>query len=158
MGFNLKNDAEAYSFKNFVKEMFFDSETNMVVISGVPGRENQRDARRQGARRHARRAGGILPSWLMSQSKKSINELAGSTARAVPGQPGAESLLEQDHQLHGQGGDRSSRWSARSSSTASIRGSGTATPIPGQSGGGFQLDDDNAQWFIRRVAQARAED
>ena len=39
MGFQLKNDAAAYGFKNFVKEMFFDSETMMVVISGVPGRE-----------------------------------------------------------------------------------------------------------------------
>ena len=43
MGFDLKNDAEAYGFKNFVKEMFFDSETSMVVISGVPNRENLRD-------------------------------------------------------------------------------------------------------------------
>ena len=43
MGFQLKNDAESYSFKNFVKEMFFDSDTMMVVISGVPGRENQKD-------------------------------------------------------------------------------------------------------------------
>ena len=59
MGFNLKNDAEAYSFKNFVKEMFFDCETSMVVISGVPGREIQRDGRRQSARRRerARRCG-----------------------------------------------------------------------------------------------------
>ena len=43
MGFQLKNDAEADGFKNFVKEMFFDSETMMVVISGVPGRELLRD-------------------------------------------------------------------------------------------------------------------
>src|SRR5581483_9711448 len=43
MGFNLKDDAEAYGFRNFVKEMFFDSETSMVVISGVPGKENLRD-------------------------------------------------------------------------------------------------------------------
>ena len=43
MGFQLKNDAAAYGFKNFVKEMFFDSETMMVVISGVPGREILRD-------------------------------------------------------------------------------------------------------------------
>ena len=44
MGFNLKEDAEAYSFKNFVKEMFFDSDTDMIVISGVPGKEKQKDA------------------------------------------------------------------------------------------------------------------
>ena len=43
MGFQLKNDVEAYSFPNFVKEMFFDSETEMVVISGVPGREINKD-------------------------------------------------------------------------------------------------------------------
>src|SRR4029077_7598315 len=39
MGFQLKNDADAYAFPNMVKEMFFDSETNMIVISGVPGKE-----------------------------------------------------------------------------------------------------------------------
>ena len=43
MGFNLKADAEAYSFHNFVKEIFFDSETRMAVISGVPSKEKQRD-------------------------------------------------------------------------------------------------------------------
>ena len=57
MGFKLKDDEEAYSFQNFVKEMFFDSETDMLVISGVPGREEQRDKDGkvlEGA--HARRA------------------------------------------------------------------------------------------------------
>jgi hypothetical protein len=44
MGFQLKNDAESYGFKNFLKEMFFDSETDMLIISGVPGRELLRDA------------------------------------------------------------------------------------------------------------------
>jgi hypothetical protein len=43
MGFNLKADAEAYSFHNFIKEIFFDSETSVAVISGVPTREKQRD-------------------------------------------------------------------------------------------------------------------
>ena len=43
MGFKLKNDVDAYSFPNFVKEMFFDSETSMVVISGVPGKEINKD-------------------------------------------------------------------------------------------------------------------
>ena len=37
MGFKLENTPEAYSFPNFVKEMYFDSETAMLVISGVPG-------------------------------------------------------------------------------------------------------------------------
>ena len=58
MGFNLKNDVEAYSFPNFVKEMFFDSETDMIVISGVPGTRNQQrrpTARCSKARAHAGR-------------------------------------------------------------------------------------------------------
>ena len=40
-----------------VKEMFFDSETEMVVISGVPGREEQKDdaGKRAGRRARARR-------------------------------------------------------------------------------------------------------
>ena len=42
MGFSLKDDVESYSFQNFIKEMYFDSETDMLVISGVPGRETQR--------------------------------------------------------------------------------------------------------------------
>src|SRR6266404_6322651 len=43
MGFKLKNDSAAYSFPNFVKELFFDSETSLIVISGVPGKENNKD-------------------------------------------------------------------------------------------------------------------
>ncbi|HEX4949377.1 MAG TPA: hypothetical protein VFZ34_22070, partial [Blastocatellia bacterium] len=39
MGFQLKDDAESYSFRTFVKEMFFDSETSITVISGVPTME-----------------------------------------------------------------------------------------------------------------------
>ena len=39
IGVKIKNDAEAYGFSNFVKEIFFDSETMIAVISGVPGRE-----------------------------------------------------------------------------------------------------------------------
>ncbi|HSE99003.1 MAG TPA: hypothetical protein VLD57_12115, partial [Blastocatellia bacterium] len=79
MGFQLKNDVEAYSFKNFVKEMFFDSDTNMLVISGVPTRENQRapDGRvLEGKERDGRFP--ILPSWLMGEKKKEINDMAGS--------------------------------------------------------------------------------
>ena len=80
MGFKLKNDAEAYGFPNFVKEMFFDSETSMVVISGVPGKENTRDDEGkvlEGPERTPGCAGKILPSWLMSARKKELNDLAG---------------------------------------------------------------------------------
>jgi hypothetical protein len=77
MGFNLKNDVDAYSFKNMVKEMFFDSETEMIVISGVPGRELQRDREGKILEGKDRTPGPyqILPSWLMSQSKKELNQL-----------------------------------------------------------------------------------
>jgi predicted TIM-barrel fold metal-dependent hydrolase len=80
MGFNLKNDAEAYSFPTFVKEMFFDSETSMIVISGVPGKEITRTADGQvpeGKARTPGLGGAILPSWVMSARKQEINDLAG---------------------------------------------------------------------------------
>jgi len=79
MGFNLKNDVESYSFKTFTKEMLLDSETAMVVISGVPGKEEQRapDGRvLVDAERTPR--GAILPSWLMAKSRNELNEMAGS--------------------------------------------------------------------------------
>jgi len=79
MGFNLKDDVDSYSFKNFVKEMYLDSETSMVVISGVPTLEQQRDADGKVLEGKARTPrGGILPSWLMAEKKKELNELAGS--------------------------------------------------------------------------------
>ena len=79
MGFDLKNDAEAYSFRTFTKEMFLDSETAMVVISGVPGKEEQRapDGRVLiDAERTPR--GAILPSWLMAKSRNELNQMSGS--------------------------------------------------------------------------------
>ena len=78
MGFDLKDDADAYSFTNFVKEIFFDSETSIAVISGVPGRETNKNLAGKVLEGRDRR-GGILPSWLMSQRKKELNEMAGGT-------------------------------------------------------------------------------
>ncbi|HEY6330854.1 MAG TPA: hypothetical protein VI756_16100, partial [Blastocatellia bacterium] len=77
MGFNLKNDPDAYSFSNYVKEIYFDSETSMGVISGVPGKENNKDDSGN-ILQGPKRGGGILPSWLMAQSRDKINSLAGS--------------------------------------------------------------------------------
>ncbi len=90
MGFDLKDNPDAYSFTNFVKEIFFDSETSMAVISGVPGRETNKnlegqDARRpRSPRRHSaqladvttqeriertgRRPAGLLPRQLCPES------------------------------------------------------------------------------------------
>jgi predicted TIM-barrel fold metal-dependent hydrolase len=145
MGFNLKNDAESYGFKNFVKEMFFDSETDTIVISGVPGRELQKDAQGKMLEGPARR-GGILPSWLMSSTKKELNDLARCKRALCQGNlapnhywdktknaPDKTVTLEQmERELKVYGID-SWKWYCHSD--------------PGQSGGGFQLDDDNAAWF-----------
>lgn len=148
MGFNLKNDVEAYSFKTFVKEMFLDSETSMVVISGVPGREEQRapDGRVLiDAERTPR--GAILPSWLMAKSRNEINELAKSQ-RAL-----SQGNLAPNHY-----------WNKQTNTidkTATIEQMERELNVykidswkwychtdPGRSGNGFRLDDDNAQWFI----------
>ena len=150
MGFNLKNDVEAYSFHQFVKEIFFDSETDMIVISGVPGRENQRDAQGkplEGAARSGKN--DILPSWLMSQRKNELNHLADSKRALCQGNLAPnhywnrttnsmdkEATLEQmDRELKLYGID-SWKWYCHSD--------------PGRSGGGFQLDDDNAAWFYEQ--------
>lgn len=145
MGFNLKNDINAYSFHQFVKEMFFDSETDMLVISGVPGREEQKNA--QGVPLEGRaRGGGILPSWLMSQRAKEINELSGSVRALNQGNlapnhywdkiknaPDKAATIEQMDRELKLYGIKSWKWYCHSD--------------PGRSGGGFQCDDENAAWF-----------
>jgi uncharacterized protein len=150
MGFNLKNDAEAYGFKNFVKEMFFDSETSMVVISGVPSKETLRDKDGKVLEGAARTPGGqgrVLPSWVMFEGRKQINGLAGSQRALNQGNLAPNhywdkvankidkaSLLEQMEREVQVYGISSWKWYCHLD--------------PGQSGGGFQLDDDNSQWFI----------
>jgi uncharacterized protein len=151
MGFNLKDDAESYSFRTYVKEIFFDSETTMAVISGVPGKERQRgpDGRvLEGAERtRGRVSDNLLPSWFMSQSKKQLNALAGSErvlcqgnlapnhywdkATNSPDKAATIEQMEREIELYG---INSWKWYCHTD--------------PGQSGGGFQMDDDNAQWFI----------
>ena len=150
MGFNLKTDSEAYGFKNFVKEMFFDSETSMVVISGVPTKENLRgpDGKvLEGAARTPGLGGKVLPSWVMWEGRKTINELAGCQRALNQGnlapnhywdkaankadKAACIEQMEREIQLYG---ISSWKWYCHTD--------------PGQSGNGFQLDDDNAQWFI----------
>jgi predicted TIM-barrel fold metal-dependent hydrolase len=148
MGFDLKNDAEAYSFKTFVKEIFFDSETDTIVISGVPGRERQRNEEGRVLEGQLR-GGGILPSWLMSRSRKRINDLAGSTRALCQGNLAPNhywdratnsmdkaATMEQMHRELEVYGINSWKWYCHSD--------------PGRSGGGFQLDDDNAAWFYEQ--------
>jgi predicted TIM-barrel fold metal-dependent hydrolase len=145
MGFNLKNDVEAYSFRNFVKEIFFDSETSMIVISGVPTVEANRgpDGRVLEGKERSR---GILPSWLMSQAKRELNALAGSQRalcqgnlapnhywnKATNSMDKVATLEQMERELKLYGID-SWKWYCHLD--------------PARSGHGFQLDDDNAQWF-----------
>lgn len=145
MGFNLKTDKDAYGYKNFVKEMFFDSDTEMIVISGVPGRERQTDDKGNKLEGRAR-GGGVLPSWLMSQAGQEINALAESKRAVWQGnlapnhywdrannRPDKAALTEQMDRELNQYKISSWKWYCHTD--------------PGNSGGGFQLDDENAQWF-----------
>jgi predicted TIM-barrel fold metal-dependent hydrolase len=151
MGFQLKNDAEAYGFKNFVKEMFFDSDTNMIVISGVPGKELQRDAAGQVLVGRARR-GGILPSWLMAEARNQINSVAGCQRALSQGNLAPnhywdrvkntidkQATLEQMDRELNEYKINSWKWYCHAD--------------PGQSGGGFQVDDDISSWFIEESAK-----
>ena len=140
MGFDLKANVDAYSFTNFVKEIFFDSETSIGVISGVPGREVNKTLAGKVPEGRDRR-GGILPSWLMSQSKKSINELAGGTRALCQGNcapnhywdsktnaPDLPALFEQMEREVETYGIDSWKWYGHTD--------------PGRSGDGFRMDDE----------------
>ena len=140
MGFELENDREAYSFKNFVKEMFFDSDTTMVVISGVPTRETNKDAEGNVLEGMAR-SRGLLPSWLMSQSKDQINTMAKAPRALCQGncapnhywdratnKPDKSALFEQMEREVQQYKIDSWKWYCHFD--------------PGRSGGGFKLDDE----------------
>ncbi|HEX3725556.1 MAG TPA: amidohydrolase family protein [Pirellulales bacterium] len=140
MGFKLDNSPQSYAFPNFVKEMFFDSETAMIVISGVPGRESQYD--KEGKPLEGpKRGGGFLPSWLMSQRKKDINDIAGSERALCQGNcapnhywdaktnsQDKKALFEQMEREVKLYGIDSWKWYCHTD--------------PGRSGNGFQLDDE----------------
>jgi hypothetical protein len=140
MGFQLKNDAQAYSFPNFVKELYFDSETSLLVISGVPGKETNKDADGK-LLEGPKRGGGILPSWLMAQRKKDINDLAGCQRALCQGNcapnhywnrttnaPDQAALFEQMEREVKTYGIDSWKWYCHTD--------------PGRSGNGFRLDDE----------------
>ena len=140
MGFDLSNDPDEYSFPNFVKELFFDSETSLVVISGVPGREINKDKAGKILEGRDRR-GGILPSWLMSQAKGQLNKVAGGTRALCQGncapnhywdqrknQPDFPALFEQIEREVKQYGIDSWKWYCHTD--------------PGRSGDGFRMDDE----------------
>ncbi|MBX7168540.1 MAG: amidohydrolase [Pirellulales bacterium] len=140
MGFKLQETPEAYAFPNFVKEMFFDSETAMLVISGVPGREKHLDSKGN-VLEGPKRGGGVLPSWLMSMRKKDINDMAGSQRALCQGncapnhywnkdknEPDFAALFEQMEREVKLYGIDSWKWYCHTD--------------PGRSGNGFRLDDE----------------
>ncbi len=147
MGFNLKNDVEAYGFNQFLKEIFFDSENEMIVISGVPGRENARDDSGKVLEGRAR-GGGILPSWLMAKSRDQINQFSGSR-RAV-----SQGNLAPNHYW-----DKAKNEIDKAATIEQMERELNDYKIsswkwychadPGRSGHGFQLDDDDAAWFYQ---------
>ncbi len=142
MGFNLKNDVDAYSFPTFVKEMFFDSETAMVCISGVPGKEINRGEDGQILEREERTPGfAILPSWLMAERRNQINEIAGCQRALCQGNcapnhywdkasnsANYDELFEQMEREVKLYGIDSWKWYCHTD--------------PGRSGDGFRLDDE----------------
>ncbi len=145
MGFKLKNDADAYALPQLVKEMFFDSETSMVVISGVPGKEINARRRRQGAGRAARTpgvAGKVLPSWLMSQRKKEINDLAGCQRALCQGNCAPNHYWDTDRPT------RQDKTALFEQMEREVKTYGIDSwkwychTDPGRSGNGFKLDDE----------------
>jgi hypothetical protein len=149
MGFQLDNSAEGYSLRTFVKEFFFDSETDLVVLSGVPDREQNTDADGN-VLEGFDRSRGALPSWLMKFAKDGINEAAGGTQRAVnqgncapnhywnksTNSPDYPALYEQMEREVKQYGITSWKWYCHTD--------------PGRSGGGFQLDDEMSANFYQK--------
>ena len=157
MGFDLSSDADAYSFNTFFKEMFLDSETDMLVISGVPGRERNPSeeeailaaeaAALQGAERMAVRGGGILPSWLMAARRDEINEIAGGL-RAL-----SQSNCAPNHYWDSVTGAQD-RVALKEQMSREVGEYGTSSWKlychfdPARSGRGFQLDDDWTAYFF----------
>ena len=117
----------------------------MIVISGVPGKEKQKDSEGKPVEGRAR-GGGILPSWLMAEKRKWINEQANSVRALSQGNLApnhywdrannaidkAATIEQMERELNEYKID-SWKWYCHSD--------------PGSSGGGFQLDDDKAAWF-----------
>ncbi len=142
MGFQLENDVDSYSFPTFVKEMLFDSETMMVCISGVPGKEINRGEDGRVLERQERTPGfQILPSWLMAERRNQINEIAGCQRALCQGNcapnhywnkstngPDYEALFEQMEREVKLYGIDSWKWYGHTD--------------PGRSGNGFRLDDE----------------
>ena len=156
MGFNLANNADAYSFNTFFKEMYLDSDTDMLVISGVPGREKSPGEERAALAANsadsgridpmAVRGGGVLPSWLMAARRDEINDIAGGQ-RAL-----SQSNCAPNHYWDKATG-RQDRVALKEQMTREVQEYRNASWKlychfdPARSGRGFQLDDDWSAYF-----------
>ena len=156
MGFDLSDNADAYSFNTFFKEMYLDSETDVLVISGVPGREkNPTEERAAIAADKASgkqvdpmlvRGGGVLPSWLMASRRDEINQIAGAT-RAL-----SQSNCAPNHYWDTLN-DRQDRFALKEQMTREVQEYGNASWKlychfdPARTGRGFRLDDDASAYF-----------
>ena len=148
MGFNLKDDVESYSFSQFLKEIFFDSETEMIVISGVPGPPEKIKDDTGKVLEGSARAGGILPSWLMAQSRDKINQFAGSRRALSQGNLAPNHYW--DHAKNAIDKEKTIAQMERELSEYKINSwKWYCHADPGRSGHGFQLDDDDAAWFYQ---------
>ena len=153
MGFELKEDIESYGFRNFVKEMFFDSETDMIVTQRrARPRESARSAggapRRPGARRRhpPQLADGAGPRRDQFPRPLHARALRKATSRPIiigissKNAPDKAATIEQMEREMRQYGVRSWKWYCHTD--------------PGRTGGGFQLDDANASGSTRSRANA----
>jgi len=148
MGFNLKDDVASYSFSQFLKEIFFDSETEMIVISGVPGPPEKIKDDTGKVLEGSARAGGILPSWLMAQSRDKINKFAGSRRALSQGNLAPNHYW--DHAKNAIDKEKTIAQMERELSEYKINSwKWYCHADPGRSGHGFQLDDDDAAWFYQ---------
>jgi len=148
MGFNLKDDVASYSFSQFLKEIFFDSETEMIVISGVPGPPEKNKDDTGKVLEGSARAGGILPSWLMAQSRDKINQFAGSRRALSQGNLAPNHYW--DHAKNAIDKERTIAQMERELNEYKINSwKWYCHADPGRSGHGFQLDDDDAAWFYQ---------
>ena len=156
MGFDLSNSADAYSFNTFFKEMYLDSETDVLVISGVPGRERSPGEERAALAALAAggttvdpmtlRGGGVLPSWLMAARRDEINDIAGGQ-RAL-----SQSNCAPNHYWLKATGrqDRVALKEQMAREVQEYRNSSWKLYChfdPARSGRGFRLDDDWCAYF-----------
>ena len=145
MGFRLTDDPQDYSFRTFFKEIFLDSETDMLIISGVPGREKNLGAD-GAALEGADRGGGILPSWLMAQRRDDINAIAGGR-RAL-----AQSNCAPNHYWD-RAANKQDKVALKEQMSREVEQYKTCSWKlychfdPARSGNGFQLDDSATAYF-----------